>query len=224
MSKPQSNPNNSTSYEDNIMAIQKMTTYWHGRAQNAGLAVERDEVFSEVCLAFAKAQVNYKPSTGYRFSTFYYSSIRNELSKWTQKQMKAENYGKNIPMLGMSEANEEDGWSAEEYFPSEHNMESEIHLEEIVLNAHERLSKTAKIAIDWIVNPPSALERELEGGKKKAQFSTRKLGVKRIGKVDINLDMILSFLSRVTGMDEEMKKRVRREVLEFKREVSGYDA
>lgn len=217
------NPKNSTAYEDNVMALQKLTSYWHERAQNAGVNTDREEVFAEVCLAFSKARQNYDPSTGYRFSTFYYTAVKNELYKWVSKQMRTDNYGINVSIdQAIGADNEESSNRLGEFaIANEYCVYEEEDLKESTIIAFNKLSETAQKAVAWMIDPPDILERELQGGRAKAKFSTDKIGIKRMGKVDVGMDMVLQLLSKLTGMDEEMKKRVRMEINEFKREISA---
>lgn len=99
----------STNFEDHKGLLHMIARRCYGRANAAGIVIDYEDVYAEMCVAFMKASKGYDPSRGFAFTTYCGAICWHHFNKVMEKEERSGPKLKLLHLEDMGISNEEGG-------------------------------------------------------------------------------------------------------------------
>jgi RNA polymerase sigma factor (sigma-70 family) len=191
-------------YAGNLGFVHTIARKCYGRLQGMGAALDYDDVFGDVRIAFLEAHQKFDPTKGFEFNTYFARSAYNKLNR-VAGDVEEERITNGV--RSFEELTTDDDMHAVERIACQaitpeqwmEQREAADAMERVV----ERLSPIAGLIVEWIAQPPKALLEEIAKHQAHAEYA-RSVGENMRSFAGVNVSFICKFL-RMT-MPERAKE------------------
>lgn len=126
------------------------------RVKSAGLSLDYDDVFQQMCETFCVAKKLFDPSKGFKFTTYLVTSIYREFNRWIERVFRGESFVSSVEEL-QSKAGE--GLSLYDAISSGESTPEEIYeRKESIANGISSLSGQARAVVEELIEPGESLK------------------------------------------------------------------
>lgn len=181
-------------YEANVGLIHNVARACFARVQAVGVAMDYEDVFQELSVTFVKAWARFDETKGNRFSTYFVTAARNEFNRHVEKMVaeRAEHGVRSVEEMSSSDDGDDD-WALDQIAGASPDPLARAEAKEMLERLDRRLRPLTKLALDWLMNPPEELERELKASQQHVEFA-RTFGLPMRRPTDITIGGVLWFL------------------------------
>lgn len=148
----------STAFEDHAGLIHKFAKGGYARLMSAGVSIDYEDVFQEMCIGYCKAKEGYKPESGIKFSTYMGRSVINNFNKYAEKELRT-HFG--LGILSVQdlelEGGESDAYEFLDVESEEPTVEERIAAMQEMKLKSRFLTKHAKSVIRELIKPSKKL-------------------------------------------------------------------
>lgn len=194
-------------FEGYIRLLHNIARKGFARAQSAGMSLSYEDILGELQLAYVRARQSYDQSRG-AFSTYLTYACLSHLNRLIEHEERA------TTRLGLIsvEIEQDDGEESSLYevIASEELTPDEVaEREDYAKKMLETLSVPARLIVTYLMEPPTALKRELEAVDENSEL--RKLAGGGPVKSSM-LSLVTRFVSRLLGLSDTQTKSVQAEL------------
>lgn len=182
-------------FASNEKLIHKLAYKAYMRARAAGFSLALDDCRQEICIAWWKASQGFKPELGNRFSTYFVKAAFAHINQIFEREERSTT---KLGLVSMTLNTDSDGdGDLDEVL----DIDTSVSPEETAMMAEAyevnvaSASRTAKLVMMWLVNPPSFLEEEARMRQAKAKAKNGGMGID--GRPVVTLGMIIKAVSRL---------------------------
>lgn len=131
----------------------------HRRAMGQGLNVDYEDIFQEASVAFCRARLSFNPNLGFKFTTYCGRAVLTALARYFD-MMNRQLVGKTTSLDTM--LSDEEGDAHDLFEGNAPNPVTQLQLEEELERAVQALGPLGAQMIEWMMNPPPEVQREVE--------------------------------------------------------------
>jgi hypothetical protein len=210
-----------TYYKDNVGLVHSVARKGHRRLQAIGSSLEYNDLVQDLSVVFIRSFELFDPSKG-KFSTYFIQASYHELNK-IAREVEEERIENNVKSVEEMDARHvevvpsEVGtgssyWLDGQMACSRDTPEQAVAGSMLIANVRRDLTPLARLMADWVIEPPAAVESELEARQAHMEVA-RSLGHARRCCDSMNLKFICEMLA-LTG--EFTKSEIRAAQSELK--------
>jgi len=201
--------------EDHIGMLNKIAIKAHKRYVAMGITThEVEDIVGELALVFMKAQEAFNAESGYKFSTYFYTSAWNHVNRFIDKHLR-----NNADAQAMSmDVEVEEGASLHEVISSDAlTPEQQAMQDEIAMSAFARMSSLTKKVVMMTREPSKEL---LDAWNAKQAFALRhrELG---FGERRAPRRITIGFVCAFYGINKNVQTKIMNEVKDIANEVAA---
>lgn len=160
------------------------------RAFAAGAAsVQFEDIYQELCIAWCKARDAFSPEYGVPFIAFLSRGMHLHINRWIQDQITEGQH------LTLDQPTTEDGEGVlHEVVPDKAPTPAEFAISEDMRQfVYSRLSKRARMFVEFLESPPEFLVEGLKAIRARAEYGRAK-GIACIAPKQITASMVFEFM------------------------------
>lgn len=177
-------------YAGNLGFVHTIARKCYGRLQRMGAALDYDDVFGDVRIAFLEAHQKFDPAKGFEFNTYFARSAYNRLNR-VAETVEEERITNGV--RSFEELTTDDDMHAIERIACEAVTPEEWSEQREAAEAMEQvvagLSPIAGLIVEWIVRPPKLLLEEIAKHQAHAKH-IRDLGQHTASHAGVNVSFI----------------------------------
>lgn len=202
----------STSFKDHAGLLHRFAKGGYARLMNAGVSIDYEDVFQEMCVGYVKAAEKYKPDSGINFSTYMGRAVINNFNKYAEKEL---NTHFRLGLISVQALEIEDGSDAYEFLETEDDTPTIADMisasQEMKLKSRF-LTKNAKSVIRELIKPSKKLlafqksfNEDMIARKERGEIS------KAMTFDDISIRLIVRFLDLKLEERARLRTELKRE-------------
>jgi hypothetical protein len=189
-------------YLANTGLVHKIAGPCYRRALATGIAIDYDDVVGELTLAFVKSWQKFDESKGLKFSTYFTVAAHHQFNRFIEKQVaeRMEHGVRSIEEINSwgSAGNTDGTLTMEDVLPcAALTPEQRVSAQQQMEVLGRRLTPLTKLVLEWLLNPPPELSREVEAAVQHAVYSRAQGYNARVADNDVSVRAILKFIAMV---------------------------
>lgn len=144
----------STKFEDHHGLIHKFARGGYSRLIGAGVSIDYEDVFQEMCISYVKAVEKYDPDTGIGFSAYMGRTVINNFNKYAERELRT-HFGLGIMSVEDMALTEDhhDPLDILDVDRDEQTVEERLIAKQEMRLKSRFLTKNAKSVIRELINP-----------------------------------------------------------------------
>lgn len=187
-----------------------------GRLTKVGYPIDADELYSIFCEAFMDCVTNHWSEEKGKLTTYLYHVCFNKVSDMLDKYFRMEaNTKSECEIVRFDEEGNES--SGMESFGGSNTSFDEYALMQALQKEAESLSPFARLLLEYTLNPPDFIERELQAQEAKHELSLTMDGTATYRRRFLNLSFVAKCIEKTS--DNSIKSQVRDAIKEVKTAV-----
>lgn len=163
----------------------------HARLHKAGVVMDYEDVFQELCAVFCVARDKFDESKGYKFTTYLVTAMRHEFNRWAEPLINGRQLIASIEELSTHADAEGDMDLYGSIASDEPTPEQRVEQKQITMANLRGLSDNAKRVVRDLIEPSEAMIETFEAHKAHVAQGLA-VGIKKRVLQDESIDLIMN--------------------------------
>jgi len=182
-----------------------------GRVKSCNIPMEYEDIFQELSMVFINAWDKFDKDRGQKFSTYFTSSAYYTMNRMINKESKMYIELGLISLDQDATIDGDDGGGFGDSIPCPSLTPEEKAICDNLFDRHYKsMSKNAKKVLEWFINPPDYLLKEIDMRNEKAKLG-RSLG-KASKTVSFSTSCVLSVFCKSAGLTQVQHYKIHKEI------------